>query len=320
MSLRSSRAVAMSPSRPIASRREADISRYASPSSPESSLVRFRERSAVRGWRVLGPLWSTVARIRPSAVAKAVPDNTEPKSLIWMTIYVAKEKTWNLDKKISGRGRCQSAEGLLDGVPTAVKDEDDIDGYETCLGSVNDYTGKIRAQTMQFFSPHGVVLRPCLQEDTYPPLYNVSVALKAFQSGAYLVLLMPSGVVPEVNVVPPPLTFREFCTAAESVRPTFTPCRKCQTYPEMHCPALPFSKDQPNFTASVHLSFDHPSPLVIPVAVAPYPANAGVSVPVLKGQMQSTHAKRTSRQGCSTSRSMKPAVIPQQITSRGVKG
>jgi len=33
--------------------------------------------------------------------------------------------------------------GPLDGVPTAVKDEYDIDGYETCLGSVNDYTGKI---------------------------------------------------------------------------------------------------------------------------------------------------------------------------------
>ncbi|OIW25218.1 amidase signature enzyme [Coniochaeta ligniaria NRRL 30616] len=34
--------------------------------------------------------------------------------------------------------------GLLDGVPTAVKDEYDIEGYETCLGSVNDYTGKIQ--------------------------------------------------------------------------------------------------------------------------------------------------------------------------------
>ncbi|QVM10613.1 hypothetical protein D8B26_005268 [Coccidioides posadasii str. Silveira] len=32
--------------------------------------------------------------------------------------------------------------GLLDGVPTAVKDEYDIDGYRTCLGSVNDYTGE----------------------------------------------------------------------------------------------------------------------------------------------------------------------------------
>lgn len=32
--------------------------------------------------------------------------------------------------------------GPLDGVPTAVKDEYDIDGYRTTLGSVNDYTNK----------------------------------------------------------------------------------------------------------------------------------------------------------------------------------
>ncbi|KAK2798012.1 hypothetical protein FQN49_008980 [Arthroderma sp. PD_2] len=30
--------------------------------------------------------------------------------------------------------------GLLDGVPTAVKDEYDMDGYKTCLGSLNDYS------------------------------------------------------------------------------------------------------------------------------------------------------------------------------------
>lgn len=33
--------------------------------------------------------------------------------------------------------------GPLDGVPTAVKDEYDIEGYGTSLGSVNDYTGKV---------------------------------------------------------------------------------------------------------------------------------------------------------------------------------
>jgi Amidase len=32
--------------------------------------------------------------------------------------------------------------GPLDGVPTAIKDEYDIEGYITCLGSRNDYTGK----------------------------------------------------------------------------------------------------------------------------------------------------------------------------------
>ena len=33
--------------------------------------------------------------------------------------------------------------GPLDGVPTAVKDEYDLDGYTTCLGSVNDYTAPV---------------------------------------------------------------------------------------------------------------------------------------------------------------------------------
>lgn len=33
--------------------------------------------------------------------------------------------------------------GLLDGIPTAVKDEYDMEGYTTTLGSVNDYTGQI---------------------------------------------------------------------------------------------------------------------------------------------------------------------------------
>lgn len=32
--------------------------------------------------------------------------------------------------------------GPLDGVPAAIKDEYDYEGYTTCLGSVNDYTGE----------------------------------------------------------------------------------------------------------------------------------------------------------------------------------
>lgn len=33
--------------------------------------------------------------------------------------------------------------GPLDGVPTAIKDEFDLEGYKTTLGSLNDYTGRI---------------------------------------------------------------------------------------------------------------------------------------------------------------------------------
>ncbi|OJJ45273.1 hypothetical protein ASPZODRAFT_133913 [Penicilliopsis zonata CBS 506.65] len=36
--------------------------------------------------------------------------------------------------------------GLFDGVPTGVKDEYDLDGYRTCLGSFNDYTGQVAAE------------------------------------------------------------------------------------------------------------------------------------------------------------------------------
>lgn len=33
--------------------------------------------------------------------------------------------------------------GILDGIPLGVKDEYDIDGYRTCLGSKNDYTPEV---------------------------------------------------------------------------------------------------------------------------------------------------------------------------------
>lgn len=38
--------------------------------------------------------------------------------------------------------------GILDGVPTGVKDEYDINGYRTCLGSKNDYTPVATGQSI----------------------------------------------------------------------------------------------------------------------------------------------------------------------------
>ncbi len=39
--------------------------------------------------------------------------------------------------------------GILDGVPTGIKDEYDVDGYRTCLGSKNDYTPEaVRGQSI----------------------------------------------------------------------------------------------------------------------------------------------------------------------------
>ncbi|THC88333.1 hypothetical protein EYZ11_012222 [Aspergillus tanneri] len=50
--------------------------------------------------------------------------------------------------------------GIFDGVPTAVKDEVDIDGYRTYLGSLNDYTldGRADGSTTNCFDDHRVAL------------------------------------------------------------------------------------------------------------------------------------------------------------------
>lgn len=85
--------------------------------------------------------------LTPLAVAKAllplIRRDTTPKgehSVAWFdtkvdqVLVAAKASTLRYQKK--------SPLGPLDGVPTAVKDEYEIDGYRTCLGSVNDYTAE----------------------------------------------------------------------------------------------------------------------------------------------------------------------------------
>ncbi|CAK7242705.1 MAG: hypothetical protein STHCBS139747_004203 [Sporothrix thermara] len=58
--------------------------------------------------------------------------------------------------------------GPLDGVPTAVKDEYDVEGYKSCLGSVNDYTsdqyeeGTISSWTVRKLEEAGCVILGCL--------------------------------------------------------------------------------------------------------------------------------------------------------------
>ncbi|CAK7202239.1 hypothetical protein SEUCBS139899_004961 [Sporothrix eucalyptigena] len=62
------------------------------------------------------------------------------------------------------RYRKQKPLGPLDGVPTAVKDEYDIEGYKSCLGSVNDYTsdqredGSISSWTVRKLEEAGCVI------------------------------------------------------------------------------------------------------------------------------------------------------------------
>lgn len=86
--------------------------------------------------------------LTPTAVAKAILPlirrDTKPPgehSIAWfdsridLILLAAEASTLRYKEKRSI--------GPLDGVPTAVKDEYDVDGYTTCLGSKNDYTGEV---------------------------------------------------------------------------------------------------------------------------------------------------------------------------------
>jgi hypothetical protein len=85
--------------------------------------------------------------ITPTAVAKSIlalirKDTTPPgehsiaffDSKVDLVLAAAEASTLRYKEK--------RPLGPLDGVPTAIKDEYDIEGYITCLGSRNDYTGK----------------------------------------------------------------------------------------------------------------------------------------------------------------------------------
>ncbi|KKF93240.1 Fatty acid amide hydrolase [Ceratocystis platani] len=83
--------------------------------------------------------------ITPTTVAKALlplirRDTTPqgPHSLAWFDSQV--DRVLAAAEASTQRYRSGCPLGPLDGVPTAVKDEYDLEGYTTCLGSPNDYT------------------------------------------------------------------------------------------------------------------------------------------------------------------------------------
>jgi len=84
--------------------------------------------------------------ISPVAVAKAIlplirrdVQSPTPHAMAWFDVKEAiVMRAARASAKRYKEGRPL---GPLDGVPTAVKDEYDMDGYKTCLGSRNDYTG-----------------------------------------------------------------------------------------------------------------------------------------------------------------------------------
>lgn len=92
--------------------------------------------------------------ITPTAVAQAVLPlirrDTSPQgehSIAWfdsrVDLILAAAEASTL------RYRNRRPIGILDGIPTGIKDEYDVDGYRTCLGSKNDYTPEpLRGQSI----------------------------------------------------------------------------------------------------------------------------------------------------------------------------
>jgi hypothetical protein len=91
----------------------------------------------------------TTGELTPIAVARAllplIRRDTSPPgehSMAWFDTRV--EQVLKAAEESTLRYKEKRPLGPLDGVPTAVKDEYDIDGYSTCLGSRNDYTGEVK--------------------------------------------------------------------------------------------------------------------------------------------------------------------------------
>ena len=113
-----------------------------SPSEPECNLP-LNSNWTVEDYRKrylsgeLTPL-DVISAILPLIRRDALPPGKH--SLAWFDVKVdlvleaARESTLRYQKR--------RTLGPLDGIPTAVKDEYDMEGYITTLGSVNDYTGR----------------------------------------------------------------------------------------------------------------------------------------------------------------------------------
>ena len=83
--------------------------------------------------------------LTPTAVAKALlrlirQDDASPAehSIAWW--QCREDLIMDAAKASTMRYKNKQSLGVLDGVPTGIKDEYDVDGYRTCLGSKKDYT------------------------------------------------------------------------------------------------------------------------------------------------------------------------------------
>lgn len=115
-----------------------------SPSTPSNkpfSLTGYYSASAYRNLYLTGQL-------TPTDVAKAILPlirrDIEPKGSHHLYFFDSKaELVLKAAEESTRRYRENRPLGPLDGVPCAIKDEYDLDGYRCTLGSLNDYTAEI---------------------------------------------------------------------------------------------------------------------------------------------------------------------------------
>lgn len=114
----------------------------ATPSKP-LSLTSYYSASTYRNLYLTGELTPTdVAR----AILPLIRRDVEPKGQHHLYFFESKaELVLQAAEESTQRYRENSTLGPLDGVPCAIKDEYDLDGYSCCLGSMNDYTAEAKA-------------------------------------------------------------------------------------------------------------------------------------------------------------------------------
>ncbi|CAN8097868.1 unnamed protein product [Discula destructiva] len=126
---------------PLTATADSSAPSSATPSKP-LSLTSYYSAATYRNLYLTGEL-------TPVDVAKAILPlirrDIEPKGPQHLYFFESRaELVLQAAEEATQRYRENRSLGPLDGVPCAIKDEYDLDGYRCCLGSVNDYTAQRR--------------------------------------------------------------------------------------------------------------------------------------------------------------------------------
>lgn len=127
--------------RPVSSTTSGSAQSSATPPKP-LTLTSYYSASTYRSLYLAGEL-------TPTDVAKAILPlirrDLEPKGQHHLYFFDSKaELVLEAAEASTRRYREGRSLGPLDGVPCGIKDEYDLDGYRSCLGSLNDYTAEPR--------------------------------------------------------------------------------------------------------------------------------------------------------------------------------